>query len=78
MNTSAHTLRRGEAGALIAAGLTATALGAATLSHADTTTHGPHTTTGPSYSPPHPSIDGFGRGTPGHHPTPHHRNAGRH
>jgi hypothetical protein len=28
-------------------------------------------------APPRRSIDGFGRGAPGYHPTPHHRRADR-
>jgi hypothetical protein len=70
-------LRAAMAGALIAAGISATALGVATAGHADTGAQAPNThvgTTAPGKAvPAPPSIDGFGRGMPGYHPTPHHR-----
>jgi hypothetical protein len=73
-------LRRGMAGALMAAAITATALGVAANSYADTGAHTPTTHTAPTLpanntTPKPVGIDGFGNGTPGYHPTPHHRNA---
>ncbi|HUO38139.1 MAG TPA: hypothetical protein VMU34_09985 [Mycobacterium sp.] len=69
-------LRRCMAGALMAAAITATALGVAATSHADTS--GVTPSTHPTTTPHITKIDGFGNGMPGYRPTrerPHHRHA---
>lgn len=74
-------VRSGMTVALMALAIAPTALGVAAISHADTGAQAPHThvgTTDPSKAtPPRRTIDGFGRGAPGYHPTPHHRRAHR-